>query len=361
MPTNLESSAAFASWLAQRTGSDSVSIDTTSTPSGGFSAETVLATVTARRGNKDFRETYVVRLETPDPAVYPQQSSEELPEIEIQYRVMESILRNSQVPVAPLVGFESDATVIGTPFFVMACVDGDVPRESPPYPSEGFFRTSTPGERRSMITSGIETLAGIHRLDWRAAGLEWLEHDGVAPGTPTQLERWSAFATTELRGRAHPLLEDAFEWLGRSLPADSDIVLCWGDPRPGNIIYANAVPACVTDFEAACIGSPMMDLAWWLMFDRTMHELSAADGTSQQRLDGDPNRDDQRKHYFEVSGRPEEDTAAHEVFAAARYAVIVTRVMNRLEARGQLPPDSTIWRDNPASTCLGILLDEMRS
>jgi aminoglycoside phosphotransferase (APT) family kinase protein len=360
MSTNLESSPAFATWLAQRIGADSVSVDTTSTPSGGFSAETVIATVTVRRGNQEATETYVLRLETADPAVYPQQSSEELPEIEIQYRVMDAVLRHSPVPIAPLIGFESDATVIGTPFFAMGCVDGDVPRESPPYTTEGFFRKSTPNERRSMIMSGIETLADVHRIDWRAAGLGWLEHDGITPGTPTQLGRWSAFATTELRGRAHPLLEDAFEWLGRSLTADSDIVLCWGDPRPGNIIYANAAPACVTDFEAACIGSPMMDLSWWLMFDRTMHEQGAADGT-YRRLDGDPSRDDQRNHYFEVSGRPEEDTGAHEVFAAARYAVIVTRVMNRLEARDQLPPDSTLWRDNPASSCLGILLDEIRS
>ncbi|CAM8627350.1 COG3173 Predicted aminoglycoside phosphotransferase [Acidimicrobiia bacterium] len=361
MPANLESSPAFATWLAQRIGADSVSVDSTSTPSGGFSAETIIATVTSRRENRYDPETYVLRLETPDPAVYPQQSSEELAEIKIQYRVMDAVRRHSSVPVAPLIGFEPDETVIGTPFFAMGCVDGDVPRESPPYPTEGFFRTSSPVERRSMITSGIETLADIHRIDWRTAGLSWLEHDGVAPGTPTQLERWSQFATAELRGRSHPLLEDAFVWLGRSLPADSDIVLCWGDPRPGNIIYADAVPACVTDFEAACIASPMMDLAWWLMFDRTMHELGATDETASRRLDGDPDRDEQRKHYFEVSGRPAEDTGAHEVFAAVRYAVIVTRVMNRLEARGQLPPDSTIWRDNPASTCLEILLDEMRS
>jgi aminoglycoside phosphotransferase (APT) family kinase protein len=360
MPVNLESSSAFADWLAPRIGAESVSVETTSTPSGGFSAETVIATVTAHRGDTAVAETYVLRLETPDPAVYPRQSSEELPEIEIQYRVMDAVGRNSPVPVAPLIGFEPDATVIGTPFFAMGCVDGDVPRESPPYPTEGFFRTSTKSERRSMIMSGIEALAGVHRIDWRAAGLEWLEHDGVAPGTPTQLERWSRFAAAELRGRSHPLLEEAFEWLGRILPVDSDIVLCWGDPRPGNIIYADALPACVTDFEAACLGSPMMDLAWWLMFDRTMHELGTAEGAAHQRLEGDPDRDEQRKHYFEVSGRPEEDTGPHEVFAAARYAAIVTRVMNRLEERGQLPADSTIWRDNPASNCLGILLDEMR-
>jgi hypothetical protein len=33
--------------------------------------------------------------------------------------------------------------------------------------------------------------------------------------------------------------------------------------------------------------------------------------------------------------------------------------MNRMVARGELPPDQTIWLDNPASTCLSLLLDEL--
>jgi len=44
------------------------------------------------------------------------------------------------------------------------------------------------------------------------------------------------------------------------------------------------------------------------------------------------------------------------VFAAARYAAIVVKVMNRSVARGQLPPDHTIWLDNPVTPCLAELL-----
>jgi hypothetical protein len=46
------------------------------------------------------------------------------------------------------------------------------------------------------------------------------------------------------------------------------------------------------------------------------------------------------------------------LFAAARYCVIVVRVMNRLDQRGLLPADSTVWRDNPATECLAMILDE---
>ena len=53
------------------------------------------------------------------------------------------------------------------------------------------------------------------------------------------------------------------------------------------------------------------------------------------------------------------DTTAYEVFAAARYCVIVVRVMNRWEQRGLLPDDHTIWLENPASTALAALLGEL--
>ena len=45
--------------------------------------------------------------------------------------------------------------------------------------------------------------------------------------------------------------------------------------------------------------------------------------------------------------------------AALRYAAVVVGVMNRLAARDLLPADSMIWRDNPASDCLAMLLEEV--
>jgi len=63
--------------------------------------------------------------------------------------------------------------------------------------------------------------------------------------------------------------------------------------------------------------------------------------------------------YAECAGIPLPDTTWHEIFAAVRYCAIVVRVMNRSVARGELPADQTIWLENPATTCLEQLLDEM--
>ena len=94
-----------------------------------------------------------------------------------------------------------------------------------------------------------------------------------------------------------------------------------------------------------------MDLGWWLMFDRTQHEVVSA-----PRLPGDLTREEQRDFYYSCIGEDLGDTHLHEVFAAVRYTAIVVRVMNRLVERGMLPADNSIWLQNPASQCLVDLL-----
>lgn len=341
---------ALGRWLGNALDAQALDVEIDGRPSGGFSAETHLVTA---RGSDGARRRFVVRVETPEPAVYPAQSDREMPEIEIQFRVMDSLARCTSVPVAPLIGYEPDDAVLGRPFFVMGHVDGVVPIESPPYTVEGFFTGLSPDERTSMIDAGLARLADVHRVDVDTLDLDWLVPANTVADSQRLVDLWSTFGETELRGREHPLLERGWQLIRAELPEDSSIGLCWGDPRPGNIIWRDTDAACLTDFEAACIGPPEFDLGWWLMFDRTMHELAGVD-----RLPGDPQRQEQRERYYAHAGRPALDTTAHEIFAAARYCVIVVRVMNRLEQRGLLPADSTVWRDNPASACLELLLDE---
>jgi aminoglycoside phosphotransferase (APT) family kinase protein len=347
--------AGMAGWLAARLDAE-VEVTALSRPKSGYSAETaVLDAVVAGE-----RRRFVVRAQTPDPPIYPRQGT--IADIEVQHRVMAALAEHSDVPVAPLVGFEPGGEPWGAPFFVMGHVDGEVPVEDPPYPSGGFFAEGTAEQRRTLITSGIEVLAAVHRVDWRAAGLDWLlPDDGTAPGTAHQLALWRGYAETELDGRRFPELDDAFAWVADHLPADEPIGLCWGDGRPGNIIFSvpDMRPLCATDFEAACIASPDQDLGWWLMFDRTMHE-HAMGHERPDRPDGEPTRAEQAEHYAAASAREVDPRVldVHEVFAAARYSAIVVRVMNRLVDRGIFPADHTIWRENPAAACLIALVDE---
>jgi len=350
-----EERRALQTWLGVHlSAAGEVHIGEVRRPQGsGFSAETLIFDVAYVVGGEQREHRLVLRKETPDPAVYPTQVPGLDVEIDIQYRVMSALRAKGEVPIAPLLGYESDPGVLGAPFFVMGYVSGQVPIESPPYTLEGFFVAAQPADRRAMIEDGVRTLARLHTLDWQAAGLQWLIAPGVPPGTATQLDIWERYARNALGGREHPTFERGVAWLRSHRPDDDRVGFCWGDARPGNIIWSGFRAACLTDFEAACISCPEQDLGWWLMFDRSIHEAVGA-----ERLDGDPTRDEQREMYERASGRPVGDTAFHEIFAAMRYTGIVVQVMNRAVARGDLPAEQTIWLDNPATFCLVQLLDE---
>lgn len=340
-------------WLARRWDDvASVRVTGQGEADSGYSAETrmVDVQVTSATGGEQARRV-VLRRQQPQRAIYPAQADLPGPDIHLQYRVMAALESHADVPVAPLVGYEPEPDVLGAPFFVMEFVEGQVPVESPPYTVEGFFTTASSEQRRRMIEGGLQAMAGIHAVDWRAAGLQWLHPDGEEPGTARQLDLWRRYADEELGDRRLPLLDDAFAWLEERVPRDPEVGLCWGDPRPGNIIWQDFGCAALTDFEAAHLGAPEQDLGWWLMFDRTMHP----DGT---RPEGDPDRPTQREGYARLTGREPVALDFHEVFAAARYAAIVVRVTNGWVEQDQLPADHAIWRDNPATACLADVLAE---
>ena len=339
---------ALEGWLARQLSADAVRVagDVRRPEGSGFSAETLIFPAAVARGGTEAEERFVLRLESPDPAVYPQQADVTV-EVEIQHRVMDALRHHSQVPVAPLVGYEADPAVLGAPFFVMGFVEGQVPIENPAYTREGFFVDAAPEQRRAMIEDGLRVLAAVHATDWRAAGLDWLVPEGVTPGSAAQLDLWYDYAQRELDGRHHGPFEEAVAWLRANQPQDEEIVLCWGDARPGNIIWRDFRAVCTTDFEAANIGTPLLDLGWWLMFDRWSHETPG-----NPRLPGEPTREEQRDRYAALTGRDVSGTLWYEVFAAARYCAIVVRVMNRMVLRGQMPHDQTFWLENPATVCL---------
>jgi aminoglycoside phosphotransferase (APT) family kinase protein len=321
--------------------------------SSGFSADTVILDVAVTRAGIANEERYVLRTESPEPPIYPVQVPGWEVEIELQYRIMDALGRHSGVPVAPMLGFERDPGVLGAPFFVMGFVGGEVPVEDPPYTVAGFFLDVAPADRTRMVERGLATLARVHAVDWHAARLDWLVPADTTPGLDRQLSLWEVYYRAELRDRDNPLIDRAFAWLHAERPHASPVGLCWGDPRPGNIIWRDAAPVCVTDFEAASIAPPELDVGWWLMFDRTMHE-----GAGVARPDGDPTRAEQLRMYEAASGRAVPDARWFEICAAARYCAIVVRVMNRAVDRGLMPEDHTIWLENPAVTALEALIAE---
>jgi aminoglycoside phosphotransferase (APT) family kinase protein len=322
-------------------------------PGSGYSAENL---VIGARWDDGSEEKLVLRRDTSEPPIYPAQSAGTNTGVVQQHSVMDALRRGGRVPVADSLGLELDPEVLGAPFFVMRHVAGEVPGEDPPYTRSGFFVAAEPAGRAALVAEGLRTLARVHETDIDDPSLATLHAPGVRHGSARQLQVWEDDLRQGLAGRSSLLFEETLSWLHEELPPETGLVLSWGDSRPGNMIWQSFEVACVTDFEGAALGPRELDVGWWLMFDRWMHE-----GSGEVRLTGEPERAEQRTIYEQASGVSIGNTTWYEVFSALRFAVTVVQVMNRWVARGAIPHDQTVWRDNPATAVLADLFEEVTS
>lgn len=173
--------------------------------------------------------------------------------VDREYRVMTALaVTDVPVPVTRLLC--DDATVIGTPFFVMDCVAGRVFRQ-PHLPGV------SPPDRSRMYEHMAEVLAALHRVDVAAIGLS----DYGKPGNyyARQIARWSrqyAAASTDEIGAMDRLME----WLPSHIPPGDEAAIVHGDYRVENLIFHPTAPriVAVVDWELSTLGHPLADLAY---------------------------------------------------------------------------------------------------
>lgn len=329
---------AFESWFADRypERSDITVTDVDIPVSTGFSNETVFVDLSWTEDGASRTEKYVARIEPVSGALFPAQTDRCAVSVEVQHQAMEVVGAHCDAPVPELLGYEADRNVIGQPFFVMGFTEGRIPADQPRYSEEGFLvDEATPEERRRMIETGLEAMGQIHSIDWREAGLDWLDTSGTgAPSTRVQLDLYRASTLRELDGRAHPVLDAAFDWLFENDPGDDRIGLSWGDSRLGNIIWQDYRPAAVVDWEACALSPTEADVGWWLMFDRMSFDEAGA-----TRMEGFPTREEMIDIYEQASGREVRDPHYWEIFAIMRFCAIFIGLGDRMTDGGILPPE----------------------
>src|ERR1051325_8151204 len=173
--------------------------------------------------------------------------------VDREYRVI-TALRDSGVPVPRKYVLGEDPSIVGTPFSLMDCVHGRV-----------FADPLLPGvgreERRTLYDQFAEILARLHRVDWKAVGLE----DFGRPGNyfARQIHRW---ATQYRASETEKIdaMEHLMAWLPEHIPADDTVTLVHGDYRPGNMIIHPTEPRvlAVLDWELSTLGHPLGDLSY---------------------------------------------------------------------------------------------------
>jgi aminoglycoside phosphotransferase (APT) family kinase protein len=208
-------------------------------------------------------------------------------------------LESTSARVPRVLAQSADESIIGSPFYVMERVIGDViTSELPP-------ELASADQCARVADELLDALAEVHAVDWRAAGLETF-------GKPTgylerQLRRflglWEINRTREI-----PEVERVGTWLAENMPESGPATIVHGDYRLGNVMFAPESPArlaAIFDWEMATIGDPLADLGYmctnWIQASdppRGMFELS-----SVTRAPGFPTREELIAGYEQRTGR----------------------------------------------------------
>jgi aminoglycoside phosphotransferase (APT) family kinase protein len=307
------------SWISSHRG-QAVRIPELNIPEAtGMSNVTLLFDITWEEGGQGKRESVVARLQPSiERPVFPTY------DLSLQYEVMDTVGRNSDIPVPILRGLETDTALLGVQFYLMKHTAGRIPSDMPPYNMDGWMMHETTVEqRRAMWESAIDTMGRYHRLDYRQLGFEKLHETGKTP-LQQQLDYWQHYHDWALEGTRHEICQPALDWLKDNQPEDEPTVLCWGDSRLGNIIFKPSLDgvAAVLDWEMAVLGNPVQDIAWFNFLDSTF-----AEGLGMPRLEGLPGYEETIAQWENVSGYSAKDYDYYLVFASMRYGLILSRVM----------------------------------
>jgi aminoglycoside phosphotransferase (APT) family kinase protein len=342
--------ARLAAWLRERLpGAEELTVSGLRTPgASGFSSETLLFEAAWTAGGVPHHEPLVARVAPTAYRLFPDARFDD------HCRVMRILDRDTDVPLPRVRWHEPDAGTLGAPFIVMDQVPGLVPSDMPPYHQDGWVVAASPAERERMWWGGLELLARIHRVDVARHGLGFVDRPELGrTGIDQQLGYYERFAAWAGAADLSPV-RAALAWLRAEQPAEAGPPrLLWGDARIGNMIFQDAEPRAVLDWEMVTLGQPEVDLAWYLFMDRHHSE-----GSGLARLAGLPGPAETVARYERLLGRPMRDLPYYELFAALRFAVIMVRLGRLFIEFEMLPPDSEFPADNTATRLLGRILDE---
>ena len=245
--------------------------------------------------------------------------------VEREYRVT-AALQGSGVPVPPALHLCEDASVIGTPFYVMAFIEGRV-----------FWDPTLPDltrtERAALYDDLNRVVARLHRTDPAAVGLA--DFGKTGDYLARQIARWSrqyrASDTTP-----QPAMERLIEWLPAQVPATAASSVVHGDLRMDNMIVHPTEPriVAVLDWELSTLGDPLADLSYHLLPWHLRSEEFRGMAQADLGALGIPGADEYLARYFERSGRPAPPPEVWEVyliFNLFRLAAILQGIAKRLE------------------------------
>jgi aminoglycoside phosphotransferase (APT) family kinase protein len=243
--------------------------------------------------------------------------------VDREFRVIRA-LRDTAVPVPEALCFCDDESVIGTVFYVMQFVPGEIYRD-PDLPQ------MTPAQRAKIYDELNRVIAALHSIDPARVGLD--DFGKAGNYAERQIARWTkqyrASETEKIDA-----MERLIEWLPAHIPADEEqqTRIIHGDYRIGNVIFdpEELTIRAVLDWELATLGNPLADLAYHCMPFRLVHTAPDCAGIGGASQPGIPSEAEYVRRYCERMGRgPIHSFDFYAAFSMFRLAAILQGIKAR--------------------------------
>ena len=232
-------------------------------------------------------------------------------------------LEKADFPVAHVYGLCTDDSVIGTWFFIMEMVEGRIMWDA-------TFPDVDREERPAYFAAMNDTIAALHKVDYKAVGLE----DYGRPGSyfERQIARWSKQYLADEEAGRNPHMDRLIEWLPTAIPVGEEVSVVHGDFRSDNMIFHHREPRiiAVLDWELSTLGHPLADFAYHAMMYRMPPLIVPGLAGADLKALNIPSEEEYLAAYCRNSGR---DSLPGYDFAMAfnffRFAAIIHGIKGR--------------------------------
>jgi aminoglycoside phosphotransferase (APT) family kinase protein len=335
----------LASWLAPRVDArGAVSISPVTSPAGtGVANETLLFEASWSAGSGDRTQGFVARLASDRPLYIEA-------DIEVHAKIYQALADVPGVPVPTVYGYEADDSLLGTPFFVMERIEGEVPGDQPHWSAAGFVRDALPEQRRAMWEDAVAVLAALHQAD--RSCFPFLAAERPTSGLADHLAYWRRYLDHGSGASPVDVLDEGHEWLLAHLPDPAPTDFSWGDARFANIMFRDHRVVAVFDWDTASLAGAEADLAWWRYMD----------GPAADELPGLGTGDELVRRWEEHTGRQARDIEWYDVFTSYRLGVVMLNLFANMAADGLMEPEVAArqGRESGPSQVLAAELEALR-
>lgn len=238
--------------------------------------------------------------------------------VDREYKVI-TALQNTAVPVPHTYGLCEDEDVIGTAFFVMDFLDGNIYWDL-------LLADKSPKERMEIYASKNKVIAELHKVDYKSVGLS--EYGKPGNYIARQVSRWTKqYLASETENI--PAMHNLIDWLPPNIPDEDETTIVHGDYRLDNMVFnsSNNVMG-VLDWELSTLGHPIADFNYHCISWRNIPELADQKFCNEN---GIPSEEDYRNMYSEHTGKKlDENWEFYTIFNIFKLAGILQGIMGRV-------------------------------